>query len=67
MFLAHQTARRTKWVGGIKRTGEGEVDYVEDFFNKPAFLTVSGQLQARPLLASLTPRFIYTPSLSPAF
>lgn len=34
-------------VGGIKRTPTGDIDYKEDFFGKPAFLTVSGQLQVR--------------------
>jgi len=32
-------------VGGLKRLPNGKVDYKEDFFDKPAFLTVSGQLQ----------------------
>lgn len=32
-------------MGGLKRTPGGDVDYHEDFFSKPAFLTVSGQLQ----------------------
>tara|TARA_B110001452_G_scaffold64498_1_gene51220 strand:+ start:1423 stop:2199 length:777 start_codon:yes stop_codon:yes gene_type:complete len=30
----------------VARTEEGEVDFSEDFFGKPAFLTVSGQLSA---------------------
>lgn len=30
----------------VPRTEEGEVDFSEDFFGKPAFLTVSGQLSA---------------------
>lgn len=28
----------------IKTTKDGKIDYTEDFFKKPAFLTVSGQL-----------------------
>ena len=36
-------------VGGIVRTPEGRVDYGEDFFGKPAFLTVSGQLNGEYL------------------
>jgi hypothetical protein len=35
-------------VGGIKRLPDGSPDYKDDFFSKPAFLTVSGQLQVRP-------------------
>jgi asparaginyl-tRNA synthetase len=29
---------------GIPRTESGAVDYSKDFFKKPAYLTVSGQL-----------------------
>lgn len=32
-------------MAGIKRLPNGDVDYHEDFFAKPSFLTVSGQLQ----------------------
>jgi hypothetical protein len=32
------------WVGGLKHTPEGDLDYGQDFFGRPAFLTVSGQL-----------------------
>lgn len=28
----------------VPKTKEGELDYTKDFFKKPAFLTVSGQL-----------------------
>ena len=35
-----------KYKGGLPRIpGGGGVDYREDFFGKPAYLTVSGQLQ----------------------
>ena len=34
-------------VGGLRRLPNGEMDYKDDFFSRPAFLTVSGQLQAR--------------------
>ncbi len=37
--------RSSRIVGGIKRLPDGAPDYKEDFFGKPAFLTVSGQLQ----------------------
>jgi hypothetical protein len=32
-------------VGGIRRQPNGRIDYRDDFFGKPAYLTVSGQLQ----------------------
>ena len=40
-----QAEESQRWVGGIKHTATGEVDYTEDFFGKKAYLTVSGQLQ----------------------
>ncbi len=39
---------RPKYEGGLPRAADGKVDYRQDFFDRPAFLTVSGQLQARP-------------------
>ena len=32
-------------VGGLKRLPDGKIDFREDFFGRPAYLTVSGQLQ----------------------
>src|SRR5262249_41242408 len=42
---------------------EGAVDYTKDFFHKPAYLTVSGQLQAEAFACSLGK--VYT--LGPTF
>jgi len=43
-YVGH--ARSRKYKGGLPRIpGGGGVDYREDFFGKPAYLTVSGQLQ----------------------
>jgi len=36
---------RSSVVGGLKRLPNGKIDYAQDFFSRPAFLTVSGQLQ----------------------
>lgn len=36
---------RSSVVGGIKRLPNGKIDYNQDFFSRPAYLTVSGQLQ----------------------
>lgn len=39
---------RTKYQGGLPRLpGSSAVDYREDFFGRPSYLTVSGQLQVR--------------------
>jgi asparaginyl-tRNA synthetase len=37
--------KRSRVVGGLLRKEDGGVDYVDDFFGRQAFLTVSGQLQ----------------------
>jgi len=48
MYLGHACSRKYK--GGLPRIpGGGGVDYREDFFGKPAYLTVSGQLQVTPV------------------
>lgn len=39
--------KRYRVVGGLLRKDDGGVDYVDDFFGRQAFLTVSGQLQVR--------------------
>ena len=36
---------RAKLRPGLPRSGDGKVDYTADFFERQAFLTVSGQLQ----------------------
>lgn len=45
-------------LGNIPKTKEGEVDYSNDFFGKPANLTVSGQLEGE--LGALSLGEIYT-------
>jgi hypothetical protein len=45
---AHVATCSSRIVGGIKRLADGTPDYKEDFFSKPSFLTVSGQLQVGP-------------------
>jgi asparaginyl-tRNA synthetase len=41
---------------------EGEVDYSADFFNRPAYLTVSGQLQAEIFACSLGKVYTFGPT-----
>ena len=43
--LKPPTPCRPRYEGGLPRLPGGGVDYREDFFDKPSFLTVSGQLQ----------------------
>ena len=41
-------------LGGLPRSAaDGRIDYSADFFGKPAFLTVSGQLNGKRLLLLL--------------
>jgi asparaginyl-tRNA synthetase len=41
---------------------EGKVDYAQDFFGKPAFLTVSGQLQAEAFACGLGKVYTFGPT-----
>jgi asparaginyl-tRNA synthetase len=41
---------------------EGKVDYLKDFFGKPAFLTVSGQLQAETFACGLGKVYTFGPT-----
>ncbi|MCE9564446.1 MAG: asparagine--tRNA ligase [Planctomycetes bacterium] len=41
---------------------EGKVDYTKDFFGKPAFLTVSGQLQAETFACGLGKVYTFGPT-----
>jgi len=41
---------------------EGKVDYTKDFFGKPAFLTVSGQLQVESFACSLGKVYTFGPT-----
>ena len=41
---------------------EGKVDYTRDFFGKPAFLTVSGQLQAETFACALGKVYTFGPT-----
>lgn len=43
-----------KSTGRLLRTPAGRVDYTDDFFGRPAYLTVSGQLQAECAASALT-------------
>lgn len=46
----------------IPKTEDGEVDYSEDFFKKPAYLTVSGQLQGETMALAFGKIYTFGPT-----
>lgn len=46
----------------LPRTPEGKINYAEDFFGKPSFLTVSGQLEAEIFALSFTNVYTFGPT-----
>ncbi len=46
----------------VPRTERGAVDYSEDFFQKPAYLTVSGQLQAETMALAFGNVYTFGPT-----
>mmetsp|Transcript_39812 Transcript_39812/g.100971 ORF Transcript_39812/g.100971 Transcript_39812/m.100971 type:complete len:589 (-) Transcript_39812:64-1830(-) len=55
-----EAARRIE--GGIFMTPSGEVDYSKDFFGRPSFLTVSGQLQGEIYACGLSSVYTFGPT-----
>ncbi|KAL7160426.1 hypothetical protein ABFS83_01G094400 [Erythranthe nasuta] len=49
-------------VNAIPKTKEGSIDWSKDFFGKPAFLTVSGQLNAETYATALTDVYTFGPT-----
>ena len=49
-------------LANLPRTPEGAVDYSQDFFGKPAFLTVSGQLNIESYCLALTNVYTFGPT-----
>ncbi len=46
----------------LPRTDQGRIDYAEDFFGKPAFLTVSGQLEGEIFALSYANVYTFGPT-----
>ena len=46
--------RSARSAGGLPRTADGRLDYSKDFFSKPAYLTVSGQLNGEYYACALS-------------
>jgi asparaginyl-tRNA synthetase len=49
-------------LANLPRTPDGVVDYAQDFFGKPAFLTVSGQLNIEAYCLALTNVYTFGPT-----
>lgn len=49
-------------VGGFLRQDDGSIDYSEDFFGRPAFLTVSGQLQGEYYASGMSNIYTFGPT-----
>ncbi len=46
----------------VPRTDQGEVDFSQDFFGRPAYLTVSGQLEAEIMALAFTNVYTFGPT-----
>ena len=57
---AAEIETRVRMSGGLPLTPAGKVDYTDDFFGRPSYLTVSGQLEGEMYACALTN--IYTVS-----
>ncbi|MGL5796360.1 MAG: asparagine--tRNA ligase [Waterburya sp.] len=49
-------------LNNLPRNDKGEVDYSQDFFGKPAYLTVSGQLQAEVMAMAFQNVYTFGPT-----
>ncbi len=49
-------------LANVPRTPDGAIDYGQDFFGKPAFLTVSGQLNVEAYCLALTNVYTFGPT-----
>lgn len=61
-FMVYAPHCRARSVGGIVRTADGRIDYSEDFFAKPAYLTVSGQLNVEYYACALSNVYTFGPT-----
>ncbi|MCH8839300.1 MAG: asparagine--tRNA ligase [Planctomycetes bacterium] len=49
-------------LANVPRTGEGAVDFGQDFFERPAYLTVSGQLEGEIYATALSKIYTFGPT-----
>jgi len=59
---AAKTNPETKKATGLPMTKDGKVDFQQDFFKKPAYLTVSGQLNVECFACSLSDVYTFGPT-----
>lgn len=53
---------KARVVGGIQRKEDGSIDYSKDFFGKPSYLTVSGQLNGEYFACALSNIYTFGPT-----
>lgn len=54
--------QKARVVGGIQRKEDGSIDYSKDFFGKPSYLTVSGQLNGEYFACALSNIYTFGPT-----
>lgn len=68
LHLKHQLAaseEQHKHAAGLPKTPQGQLDYEQDFFGKPTFLTVSGQLNAEIYATALSDVYTFGRPVQP--
>ncbi|EIE23345.1 asparaginyl-tRNA synthetase, partial [Coccomyxa subellipsoidea C-169] len=53
---------QARMVGGIERLPDGRIDYTGDFFARPSYLTVSGQMNAEYYACALSNVYTFGPT-----
>lgn len=53
---------KARVIGGIQRKEDGTIDYSKDFFGKPSYLTVSGQLNGEYYACALSNVYTFGPT-----
>ncbi|GAQ84976.1 Aspartyl/Asparaginyl-tRNA synthetase class IIb [Klebsormidium nitens] len=61
-FLVTTLVPQNGNAAGVPTTKEGKVDFSQDFFGKPAYLTVSGQLNAEVFATALSDVYTFGPT-----
>lgn len=57
-----KTEEAARIIGGIARAENGKIDYTKDFFGKPSYLTVSGQLNGEYYACGLSNIYTFGPT-----
>jgi len=62
MFQISTMLLNKEKIDGIPHTSDGKIDYSQDFFKRPAYLTVSGQLNAEIYACSMGSVYTFGPT-----